>query len=190
MGFQKGHPQFNTGKTYFKKGEKASNWNGFVKEDKPVHTGKTKKEFPALSNSGVKKGNIPWNKDKKLSKEHREKAIKNLVHGKGEKNNAWKGGVSTKNERVRGSSNLKNWKRIVFKRDNYACQISGKRGEVLNAHHIKPFSDYPELRTKISNGITLSEEWHNLIKGYEKDWESYFNFNLETRFLESQYNHF
>lgn len=31
---------------------------GFI----PWHKGKTKKDFPQLSNSGVKKGNVPWNK--------------------------------------------------------------------------------------------------------------------------------
>jgi len=32
----------------------------------PWITGKTKKDYPQLSNSGVKKGNIPWNKDMKM----------------------------------------------------------------------------------------------------------------------------
>lgn len=35
--------------------------NRYKKGDKPPHTGKTKKEFPNLSRSGVKKGNIPSN---------------------------------------------------------------------------------------------------------------------------------
>lgn len=43
----------NSPKTEFKKGHT------------PWHAGKTKKDFPQMSNSGVKKGNIPWNKGKK-----------------------------------------------------------------------------------------------------------------------------
>ena len=41
------------------------NSGNFKKGIKPWVTGKTKKDFPQLSNSGVKKGNIPWNKGKK-----------------------------------------------------------------------------------------------------------------------------
>ena len=76
MPFQKGHTYPNTGRTRFKKG------------NKPPHTGKTKKEFPYLANAGVKKGNIPWNKGKKLSKQHIENLSKSH---KGQKPSLWKG---------------------------------------------------------------------------------------------------
>ena len=50
----------------------------------------------------------------------------------------------------------------------------GKRGGDLQAHHIKRFVDYIELRTDISNGLTLCKECHDKTKGKEKKFEELF----------------
>lgn len=57
----------------------------------------------------------------------------------------------------------KQWRRSVFERDGYRCQICGKRGGKLNAHHIKKYAYYPELRYTVSNGITLCYECHKAV---------------------------
>lgn len=80
---------------------------------------------------------------------------------KKEKNPAWKGGVTAQNTLIRNSVEYKLWRKAVFERDLYQCIWGGKEhGNKLHADHIKPFSDYPELRFAIDNGRTLCEECH------------------------------
>jgi 5-methylcytosine-specific restriction endonuclease McrA len=54
----------------------------------------------------------------------------------------------------------KNWRKKCLVRDNFTCQVCGKKGGKLNVHHINNFSEFKELRYKPSNGITLCKECH------------------------------
>lgn len=102
----------------------------------------------------------------------------------GEKHPRWKGGLSrTKRLVEMGRLKYRIWRRSIFERDDYTCQICEERGGVLNAHHIKKYSDFKDLRFKNNNGITLCKSCHQLIYFKEVEWASYFNFNLETRGL-------
>ena len=82
----------------------------------------------------------------------------------GSKNSQWKGGVNDINDNIRHSAELKDWRRKVYERDNYKCRAKGKHKGMLNAHHIKSFSKYPELRFVVSNGITLCEKHHKKVR--------------------------
>lgn len=55
------------------------------------------------------------------------------------------------------------WRNAVFKRDDYRCQITGRRGGNLVAHHIEAWGVSPELRFEVSNGITIDWAYHALF---------------------------
>ncbi|KKK91355.1 hypothetical protein LCGC14_2713790 [marine sediment metagenome] len=78
----------------------------------------------------------------------------------------WKGGISSKQSKLRGQIEFKLWRSAVFARDNWTCQDCEKQGGRLNAHHIKPFALYPELRFAIDNGVTLCYECHKETENY------------------------
>jgi predicted nucleic acid-binding Zn ribbon protein len=79
----------------------------------------------------------------------------------GELNSNWKGGRLTINQKIRASELYKEWRIAVFTRDKYTCQECGQIGHSLHAHHIKSFSQFPDLRMELSNGITLCEICHS-----------------------------
>lgn len=68
--------------------------------------------------------------------------------------------ITPENKRLRRSKEFANWRKAVFERDNYTCQICYVRGGVLHPDHIKQFAYYPELRFELSNGRTLCESCH------------------------------
>lgn len=54
----------------------------------------------------------------------------------------------------------KAWRSSVFKRDDFTCQRCKVRGGYIMAHHVKPWSKFPELRYDINNGVTLCKTCH------------------------------
>lgn len=52
------------------------------------------------------------------------------------------------------------WRKNVFIRDEYTCQICGTKG-YLNAHHLNAYHWAEDERTDINNGITLCESCHD-----------------------------
>jgi len=134
------------------------------------------------------KGRKTWNKGIPLTEEVKEK-LRNKMKGRlpwcagkkrpeisGEKNNFWKGGITSENKRIRESIEYKSWRTDVFERDGFICQMPEceKTERYLNAHHIKRFIDYPELRLSIDNGITLCKKCHDKTKGKEEKYEELF----------------
>ncbi len=85
----------------------------------------------------------------------------------GEEHWNWQGGISCENFKARSCQELKIWRRAVFQRDNWICQkcgVKGCRKHPVNAHHIKSFAKYPELRFEVRNGITLCKDCHKSLK--------------------------
>lgn len=82
---------------------------------------------------------------------------------KGEKHWNWKGGIQSINHRLRNSIESKEWNRKVKERDKHKCKIGNSDcGGRLEAHHILPFSEFPDLRFDVNNGITLCRFHHPL----------------------------
>lgn len=67
--------------------------------------------------------------------------------------------LSYENYHQRVSTDYRQWKKAVLDRDKHICQKCGSDKDI-HAHHIKPFSEYPELRFDVNNGITLCKECH------------------------------
>jgi hypothetical protein len=69
-------------------------------------------------------------------------------------------GRTTENQKIRGTVEIKLWRKACMERDDFTCQKTKIRGGRLVVHHINNFADFSELRTSISNGITLSFDSH------------------------------
>lgn len=95
-------------------------------------------------------GREPWNKGK------------NNPYFSGENHWAWKGGITSedKAERAKFRHIIQ---KLVFKRDDYTCQICGEKGGKLQVDHIQPWSEYIEGRFDINNCRTLCMGCHYFI---------------------------
>lgn len=170
------------------KGENNPKWSGGINNyclDCNINL-KSKKQFRCLNchkkkyngiNHPLWKGGLP----KCI---YCDKQLKNYYHKQcrqcyklyniGDKTPNWQGGKTSKIDRLITSQDYKNWRKSIFERDNYICNMCNKRGGKLEAHHIKKFSKYPELRLDKNNGITLCKDCHKSIKGKEEQKEKLF----------------
>lgn len=92
-----------------------------------------------------------------FTEEHRKNMGKSHERNK---SHFWKGGITSKNKIIRYSVEYSIWRNNVFIRDGYTCQKYKTIGGDLHAHHILNFSNNPEIRFELDNGITLSKRAH------------------------------
>lgn len=97
-------------------------------------------------------------------------------------NSPWWNPNLTKEDREdkRNYQEYREWRTKCFERDDYTCQVTGKRGVELCVHHLYSYDKYRCLRTVMENGITVSKEIHELFhKKYGKgnntleQWEEF-----------------
>jgi len=100
--------------------------------------------------------------------------IKRSLYQQGDKSHRWLGGKTSKSMLIRTSARYAEWRKQVFERDDFTCQLCNERGGKLAAHHIKPFAKHEELRLQVENGITLCWPCHASIKGKEGQYENQF----------------
>jgi 5-methylcytosine-specific restriction endonuclease McrA len=122
------------------------------------------KKHSEESKKKMSENNCRWNKGLKMPIEYRMKLSKLR---QGDKHPNWKGGISNANQRIRKGIEYRLWREAVFERDDYTCIWCGSRGVYLEADHIKPFCDYPELRFALDNGRTLCKECHSKTETYK-----------------------
>ena len=165
------------------KGEKNYNYGKHLTKEHRKKIGKSLKESEShkkflarlhASLVGKKKPPVPQNVRDQIS---------NTLYGRyrGELNPQWKGGITPLMEQIRKCTKMVEWRNAVFARDNYCDQYTGEHSQMLEAHHIIPFSQIikkngvksledaencPEL-WDITNGISLSRENH---KAYHNLW--------------------
>ena len=77
----------------------------------------------------------------------------------GEKSTRWKDGKSLERDRARFGTELKEWRKAVFKRDNYTCQYCNNK-TYLHSHHIIEWAVDESKRFDVDNGITLCKKCH------------------------------
>ncbi len=98
---------------------------------------------------------IAWKK--RLGSKHTEKTkIKMSNNRKGkalkERNSRWRGGISNLRISIHGLPEYKLWRKHIFEKDDYTCQICKKRGDYLEVDHFPvPFRD-------LINGIKDAQE--------------------------------
>lgn len=137
---------------------------GHIPWNKGLHLA-TNDNFSNKNKLGFKKGYNPWNKGESYERGPMPEWWKEKLRGirlnaRGEKNHKWKGGIGTIRHQLMGKYEYVRWRAMVFERDCYTCQDCGKSGIYLMAHHKKPWSEYPELRYELTNGITYCKECH------------------------------
>lgn len=130
-------------------------WLG--RKDKPPtmkgkhHSEKTKEK---ISNS--KKGQKPWNTGKILHYSIWNKGIR------GKDSHSWKGADKCVYKHYKTADYIE-WRTKVFTRDDYTCLNCGARGVVLHPHHIKSYTNFPDSRYDIDNGVTLCVPCHHIV---------------------------
>ena len=80
-----------------------------------------------------------------------------------------------------GNAFDREWRTAVFERDNYTCRSCGKKGGRLEAHHIKAYKTYPELRHVLANGLTLCKKCHTETDTY--GWANYWKNEIAVKRL-------
>ena len=179
-------PRWNNPNCGFQKG--LIPWNKGTKGIcKPNITSFKKGEHYSV-NTEFKKGMIPWIKGKK---NHIKIPLpqwykKGEISMQGKKHWNWKNGITPLSDKIRHSQKYILWRKQIFERDNYICQICGNQGITLQVdHYPKTFAQilYENHIQFLKDALVCKEFWdttlnrticldcHKLTKTYFKNYK-------------------
>lgn len=105
---------------------------------------------------------------KRYGVDNHMKTLKSRERFRGSNSPVWKGENRKTVRTEREDPEYRDWRKAVFIRDHFTCQICGAHNYKgrnktvrLISHHLNCFKDFPEERTDVNNGITLCESCHN-----------------------------
>ena len=150
---EKGNPMY---------GKKA--WNNGIKIDRKkyptmghfnLHTEKTKEYLSKISKGQHRSPDTEFKKGRKGLK--------------GENSPSWNPNREEMRKNLRNDAEYLQWVIKVKKRDKGQCRLKNKDCSGYNiVHHIRDWKNYPELRYKLTNGITLCQAHHPRKRAEEK----------------------
>jgi hypothetical protein len=90
----------------------------------------------------------------------------------------WKGGEA---KEYRNTGEYSRWRKAVKRRDGYACQLCSLHSKrKLHAHHIRPFTEYPDGRYDVDNGVTLCQPCHARVHAALSDFRERSHFKNDA----------
>jgi hypothetical protein len=123
---------------------------------------------------------------KEHKQEFKEKISQRMKTMYGKLNSNYKHGRYLRRPRDYKIAEFRPIRNFVFNRDNHTCQITGKRGGNLHAHHLIPFWVCKDAFFDAENIITVSTEAH-LKTCHKGDWAR-FNADLVPDKLLQKYS--
>lgn len=179
MGYPKGKPRTEKSKRRIRETMKRKWSRGEISLKFVVHkphTEETKKKLSKIHtgksyhDKGFQKGHGSfWTEDtkQKMSELNKRLGRKPPINSMPEEKHwNWKGGVTKERTQLCNTKEYRDWRKMVYERDNWTCQCCSIRGGRLEAHHIKSWAEYPDLRFDSNNGQTLCFSCHK--KTYAK----------------------